>query len=168
MYMLRCIRFYFKNPTKLLPIGKRLRSIGFLLDSLILQLLNIRCNLWLDQISMDFDFRISSLFILYSGNWGSRWYVFHLGKACCCRSQSLHHDIALTVGVFITMETYTYTYTTIPNWHRVIFQVCSNDSSDSRLFASLNKKSFSCLISSAIHACISTTLLWFSTLQPTY
>lgn len=62
--MLRCIRFYFKNPTKPLPIGKRLRSIGFLLDSLILQLLNIRCNLWLDQISMDFDFRISSCILI--------------------------------------------------------------------------------------------------------
>ena len=71
------------------------------------------------------------------------------------------------VGVFIATETYTYTYTTILNWHAVIFQVCSNDSSDSRLFSPLNKKLFSCLISSAIYACISISLLQFSTL-PAY
>lgn len=137
MYMLQCVIFYFKNLTKLLPIRKRLRSVGFLLDSWILQLLNICCNICLDQISVDFDFQISSLFILSSDNWGSRWYVCHLEKAHCCGSQLLHHGTAFTVGVFIATETYTYTYTTVLNWHGVIFQVCSNDSSDSRLFPPL-------------------------------
>jgi len=39
--------------------------------------------------------------------------------------------------------------------------------SDSRLFSPLNKKLFSCLIFSAIYACISISLLQFSTL-PAY
>ena len=76
--------------------------------------------------------------------------------------------------VFIAMETYTYTYTTILNWHGVIFQVCSNDSSDSRLLSPLNKKSFflsnlfcySCLHFSITFAVFNPTSLCIQPVHP--
>lgn len=81
----------------------------------------------------DFDFQISSLFVLSAGNWRC---AFHLGKGS--RSHSLHHEAAFAVGVFITMEAYTYTDTIIPNHASCQFsKVCSNDLSESGVFAPL-------------------------------